>query len=152
MHLTRDTHRKNNGWRWECRRAYCPAVSETAHVPELRSLVQRIKDILYAGTGVAILQPASFNGPPQSVAESQAFRPLRFLWSNPLQDLIDDHNIRINLDVGMVSAQDLGYHRLAVRKNEFTHANTYFVDDHPESVTVGLPCWSIALYPKHFWV
>jgi hypothetical protein len=118
--------------------------TEMPLVPERRSIDQREKDILYTGPRVAVFLPAEFNGSPQFLAESQAPRPLRFLRSNPLQDFIDDHDIRLDLDVGVVSAQDLGRHRLTGINYESIHGNTYFVDEHPESVTIGLSCWSVA--------
>ena len=118
--------------------------SEVSLVPERRRIDQREKDILYAGPRVAVFLPAEFNGSPQFLAESQAPRPLRFLRSIPLQDLIDDHNIRLDLDIGVVSAQDLGRRQSTGINHKPIHVNTYFVDEHPESVAIGLSCWPVA--------
>ena len=82
---------------------------ELSHIPERRSVVQAGNDILHAGPRVAILQPTQLDNPPQLVAEPEAHRSLRFLWSNPLHDRIDDQNVRRNLEEGVVSAQNLQY-------------------------------------------
>jgi len=41
-------------------------------------------------------------------------------------------------------AQDLGYHQRAIHNDGLARANTYFVDDHPKGVAIGLPGRPIA--------
>jgi len=136
-----------------------PLVSLTQvripHIPGQHGVVQGEEYIIHPGTCVAILQPASFDGPPQSIAEPELFRPLWLARPNPLHDRVDDQNIRRDLKVGVVSAQDLGYHRLTVHDGRLTHMRTHFVDDHPKSVTVRLPGRPIVFrfrHPKPFRV
>jgi len=62
---------------------------ELPRMPERRSVVQAGKNIFHPGPCVSILQPAQLDSPPQFVAESQSFRPLRFLRSDPFHDRID---------------------------------------------------------------
>jgi hypothetical protein len=62
-------------------------------VPEHLSVVQAGNDILYTRPCVAIPAPAQLNGLPQFIAESQVFRLLRFLRSNPLRDRTDELDI-----------------------------------------------------------
>jgi hypothetical protein len=87
-------------------------------MPESHSVVQTGKDILYAGPCAAVFPPAKRNSPPQFIAESEPFRPLRFLWSNSLRDRMYDKCVRLEFEVWAVSAQDLGYHQLTVGETD----------------------------------
>ena len=78
--------------------------SELSYIPEQHGAGQGGENIPYAGSLIAILQPALFNRPPQLVAKSETFRPFRFPRSDPLQDRMDSQNIRRELGVWMVSA------------------------------------------------
>ena len=49
------------------------------------------------------------------------------------------YNIRRDLEVGVVSTQDLEYHRFTLHNSKFTGMSTYFIDDHPEGVAIRLP-------------
>jgi len=80
-------------------------------VPERHSAVQAGENIIDPRPCVSVLQPAQLNNPPQLVAESESFRRLRFLRPNPFHDRVDGQNVRRELEVRMVSAQDLEYHR-----------------------------------------
>ena len=115
---------------------------ELSHVPERRSVVQAGKDILYPGPCIAVLRPAQLNGLPQLVIEPKPSCLLRFLWSNPFCDCVDDENIRRDLEIGVVSTQDLGRCGSAIR-NETADGNTCLVCNHTESVTVRLSGGSI---------
>ena len=77
---------------------------ELSHVPERRGVVQAGKNIPYAGSCVAVLEPTQFNGPPQFITESELFSPLRFVRSDSLHNFVDDEDIRLELEVGAVSA------------------------------------------------
>jgi len=79
-------------------------------MPETHSVVQTGEDIVHAGSRVTIPQPAQLNSPPQFVAESEPSRCLRFLRANPFRDRMNDQNVRLELEVGVVPAQDLGIH------------------------------------------
>ena len=74
------------------------------HTPQRRSVIQAGKNILYPGPCVAVLQPAQLNGPPQFVTESKMSCPLRFPRSDPLHNLVDGEDIRLELKEGVVSA------------------------------------------------
>ena len=100
-------------------------------------------DIHYVRSCVAVLQPAPFNSPPQVVIESELISIIRFVRSDPLRNRMDGHDIRWDPKVRVVPAQYLSYHQLTVHNNESTHAGTYFVDDHPEGIAIGLPGRSI---------
>ena len=52
---------------------------ELSHVPERRGVVQAGEDIFYAGSCVAVLQPAQLDRPPQVIVQSKPPRLLRFL-------------------------------------------------------------------------
>ena len=78
--------------------------SEMPYTPEQHGAVQGGEDISNPRPCVTVLHPGQLNGPPQFVAESKPFRPIRFHWSNPFHDRIDGENIRLELDVGMMSA------------------------------------------------
>jgi len=65
----------------------------------------------YIGSCVAVLQPTQFNNPPQFVVESELFSPLRFDRPDPLRNRMDSKNIRRELEVGVVPAQDLCHHQ-----------------------------------------
>ena len=56
------------------------------------------------GRALRIFQPTLLNRPPQFVAEPEVFRPFGFLRLNPRRDLSDDHIIRLDLVIGVVSA------------------------------------------------
>ena len=59
---------------------------------------------LYAWSCVAILQPALLNDPPQFIAETELIRLFWLQRSIPLQDRVNGQNVRLKLDVGVVSA------------------------------------------------
>ena len=107
-------------------------------MPERCGVVQAGKNIIYPGPCVPIFQPAQLNSPPQLVAEAEPFCPLRFYRSDPLHNIVDNEDIRLKLDIGMVSTQYLGYPQLTVYCNEHHRANTHLIDHHPESVAIGL--------------
>ena len=73
-------------------------------MPQCRSVIQAGKNVFYRRPCVAIFQPAQLNGPPQTVTESESFRPLRFLRPDSLYNPEDDKDIRLELEVGAVSA------------------------------------------------
>ena len=107
-------------------------------MPECRSVIQTGKNIIYPRPCVSIFQPAQLNGPPQLVTEAELFCPLRFHRSDPLHNLVDNEDIRLALDVGMVSTQYLGYPRLTVYCKKHHRMNTHLIDYHPEGVAIGL--------------
>ena len=72
-------------------------------MPQCRSVIQAGKNVFYRRPCVAIFQPAQLNGPPQLVTEAELSCPLRFLRSDPLHNLVDNKEIRLELEVGMVS-------------------------------------------------
>ena len=45
----------------------------------------------------------------------------------------------------MVPAEHLGYHWLTIHSNGFAHMDAYFVDNHPESITIRLPGRTVVL-------
>ena len=128
--------------------------SAVFHIPESHGVLQTRKDILHARPCIAVLQPAQLNHRPQLVAEPKPFRLLRFPRPNPLHDRISGHNIRRELKVGVVPAQDLANNRL----NPFTttisaRVDAHLIDDHPHGVAIGLPRRSIVFrrwHPKPF--
>jgi len=73
-------------------------------MPQCRGIIQAGKNIFYPGPCVAVFQPAQLYGPPQFFAESKTSGLLRFSRSDPLHNLVNDKDIRLDLDVGMVSA------------------------------------------------
>ena len=100
---------------------------ELPHIPECGGIVQAGKDIFHPRPCAAILQPTQLNSPPQFVVESELFNPLRFVRSDPFGDRIDSDNIRRDLDVGVMPAQDLGLvtiSRLFATTNLFARAPT----------------------------
>jgi len=72
--------------------------------PQRRGVPQVGKNIVYCGPFVAVLQPAQLNGPPQVVTEPKACCLLWFLRSDPLNNLGENDKIRVEFDVGVVSA------------------------------------------------
>ena len=86
--------------------------STVFHVPESHGVLQTGKDILHARPCIAVLQPAQLNHRPQFIAEPKPFRLLRFPRPNSFHDRIGGHNIRRELKVGVVPAQNLGNNRL----------------------------------------
>jgi len=116
-----------------------------SHMPQRRRIIQVGKNIFYSGPCVTVFQPAQLNRPPQFIAESKTFCPLRFPRPDPLHNFVDCEDIRLELNVGVVSAQYLDYPRLTVFCNEHDRTNTHLVDDHPESVAIGLPGRSVVL-------
>ena len=75
-----------------------------SRMPQRRSVIQGRKNIFHRGPGVAVLQPAQLNGPPQFVAESKLFCNPRFPRSNPFHDLMDSEDVRLEFEVWVVSA------------------------------------------------
>ena len=97
----------------------------------------------------------SVNSPPQFVVESKLFCLLWFPQPDPLHNLVDDEDIRVELEVGVVSAQYLDYPRLTVHCNKYDGTNTHLIDDHAESVAIRLPGWSVVLQfrdPEPLWI
>ena len=62
---------------------------ELSHVPERRSVVQARKNVPHAGSRIAILKPTQLNDAPQFVVESELFRRLGFVRSDPLCNRMD---------------------------------------------------------------
>jgi len=88
------------------------------HIPERHSIVQVRKYIRYVGPRIAIFQPTLLDDSPQPISEPEAFRILRFLRSIPLSDRVNDENIRLNINIGMMSTQHLGgYQQSAVNRS-----------------------------------
>ena len=54
-------------------------------------------------------------------------------------------DIRLELEVGVVPAEYLGYPRLPVYCDGYDRTNTHLIDDHPEGVAIGLPGWPVVL-------
>jgi len=73
-------------------------------MPRRRSVIQAGDNIFYPGPCAAVFQPAQLNSPPQFIAESKACCLLWFLRSDPYHNLGENENIRVELEVGVVSA------------------------------------------------